>query len=71
MAPSANQPTLDHSFVDVMINALKTAKSQIPRLDKDAELLVGTAKGLLNNGQVDPKELLARLMILPTHFRLY
>lgn len=47
--------------LDLILNALKVAKSQAHRIPEDVGLVVEVAKTALSNGLTDPKDLLVEL----------
>lgn len=70
MAPGVNKHSMDdkdehnNPALDLILNALKAAKSQAHRIPEDVGIIKEVAKtAFLNNGLTDPKDLLVRLMV--------
>jgi hypothetical protein len=74
MAPGATEPSMaekinkntittpDNSALNLLMDALKVAKSQAHRIPADLGLIKEVAKAALNNGLTDPKKLLVRFL---------
>jgi hypothetical protein len=75
MASGVNEPSMAEKIekqalttpsnpaLELLMNALKVAKSQAHRIPDDLNLIKEVAKAALNNGLTDPKDLLVMLLL--------